>query len=297
VSSLTTEKNRTSAVSLIFSIGVGSSALGGAVCGYLPQWLARAGLSLGAVDVKRLILIASSALAALGLFAILRLRLPLPPSVGSAEPGLRRAGWLRSFRAGAFLWRFLPCMALWTALLGAFTPFANVYLSRDLHIPLTRIGLIFSVVQVVQLCSGLLVPMLVRRLGMMNAIVATQLGTAVFLALMAGTQKAGVAIALYLAFSATQWMSSPGLYTLLMNETAEDQRSSASALVMFCNNLASSATTAGAGILLTRFGYTPVLLGIAGCGLSLAVLCRVLLTPNRSGRVAQPPVGIEAVMD
>ena len=76
VASLTTEKNRTSAISLIFSVGVGTSALGGAVSGYLPQWLRMAGFSMQSAEVKRLILLASCALAAAGMLAVLRLRLP-----------------------------------------------------------------------------------------------------------------------------------------------------------------------------------------------------------------------------
>ena len=66
-------------------------------------------------------------------------------------------------------------MALWAAVLAAFTPFANVYLSRDLHIPLSQIGLIFSAAQIVQLCMGLLTPLVFRGLGLVNGIVATQI--------------------------------------------------------------------------------------------------------------------------
>ncbi len=66
-------------------------------------------------------------------------------------------------------------MALWSAILAAFTPFANVYLARDLHVPLTRIGLIFSSAQLVQLCLGLLTPLIFRMLGLINGIVATQI--------------------------------------------------------------------------------------------------------------------------
>src|SRR6266702_6578844 len=36
---LTTEDNRAFAFSLIFSASIGTSTLGGVVCGYLPQWL------------------------------------------------------------------------------------------------------------------------------------------------------------------------------------------------------------------------------------------------------------------
>lgn len=297
VASLTTEKNRTSAISLIFSVGVGTSALGGAVCGYLPQWLRMAGISMQSAEVKRLILLASCALAATGMLAALRLRLPARvEDAESAASVWKGAAWLRGFKLNKFLLRFLPCMALWSAVLAAFTPFANVYLSRELHIPLARIGLIFSVAQVVQLTAGLFLPLVIRGLGMINGIVATQLAAALSLALLAAAHHEGLAIVLYLSFSAAQWMSSPGLYNLLMNETPEDERSPASAMTMFSNALVSSVATAGAGILLTRFGYAPVLLGIAGCALVIAVLCRILMGPRRAGGAA-PQIATHTVTD
>jgi predicted MFS family arabinose efflux permease len=293
VASLTTEKNRTSAISLIFSVGVGTSALGGAVSGYLPQWLRMAGFSMQSAEVKRLILLASCAIAAVGMLALLRLRLPQRSDDGeNSVSAWRGAAWLRGFRLNAFLWRFLPCMALWSAVLAAFTPFANVYLSRDLHLPLARIGLIFSLAQVLQVTAGLFLPLVVRAVGLINGIVATQLATALSLALLAAAHHEGLAIVLYLSFSAAQWMSSPALYNLLMNETPEGERSPASAMTMFSNALVGSVATAGAGMLLARFGYAPVLLGIAGFALTIAVLCRILMAPRRaSGAVSQIATG------
>jgi MFS family permease len=288
IASLTTEKNRTSAISLIFSVGVGTSALGGAVCGYLPQWLGMAGFSMQSAEVKRLILLVSCALAAAGMLAALRLHLPPRARDGeSAVSVWNGAAWLRGFRLNAFLRRFLPCMALWSAVLAAFTPFANVYLS-------VRIGLIFSLAQVVQLTAGLFLPVVMRALGMINGIVATQLATALCLALLATAHHEGLAIVLYLSFSAAQWMSCPGLYNLLMNETPEGERSPASAMAMFSNALVSSVATAGTGILLARFGYPPVLLGLAGVALIIAVLCRILMGPRR--RTA-PQIATHTVTD
>lgn len=278
VARLTTEKNRTSAISLIFSVGVGTSALGGAVCGYLPQWLRMAGMGMAPAEVKRLILILSCVIAAFGLLGVLRLRMPAQQQPEASERLLpQRAAWLRNLRPSAFLWRFLLCMTLWSAMIAAFTPFANIYLSRDLHIPLARVGLIFSITQVLQLLMGLLLPLIFRFLGMIRGIVATQLATALSLALLAVVHSESIAIALYLAFSAAQWMSAPGLYNLLMDETPDEERSNASAMTMFSNSLAGSWATAGAGILFTRFGYSPVLLGLAAFAVAVAMLCRLLL--------------------
>jgi glycerophosphoryl diester phosphodiesterase/HEAT repeat protein/MFS family permease len=283
VARLTTEENRTSAFSLIFSVSIGTSMLGGIVCGYLPQWLRMIGIAMQASEVKRAILLVSCGIALIGLFPALRLQLP-SQSDEQSEPldtsALKHR--IRSADYRAFLIRYLPLMALWSAVLLSFTPFANVYLSRDLHIPMARIGLTFSAVQVLQLCMGLLTPIVFRLLGLVNGIVATQLVAAVSLASMAGSRHASAAIPLYLTFSAAQWMGSPGLYNLLMNETPDNDRSTAAAMTLFCNALAGSAATAGAGMLFTRFGYPPVLFGIATVAATVAILFLVLIPRRKS---------------
>jgi MFS family permease len=282
VARLTTEKGRTAAFSLIFSASIATSALGGVVCGYLPHWLKMSGIVMQAEEIKRLILLAACGIALMGLIPVLRLR--MPPEQEDALPVAtltERESWFRRWKPRPFLLRFLPSMALWSAVSASFNPFANVYLSTNLHIPLTRIGLIFSTTQVVQFCLGILTPMVFRALGLVNGIVATQVATATALACMAGATDGRLAVALYLCFSAAQWMSAPGLYNLLMNETPDKERSTAAAMTMFCNALAGSAATAGAGILFTRFGYPPVLVGIAALALTVAILFRLTNTPRQ----------------
>jgi MFS family permease len=289
VGRLTNEKNRASAFSLIFSVSIGTSALGGVVCGYLPKWLRMAGIAMRTVDTERLILLAACGVAFVGLVPALGLRVPLQSAEEpSAEVRPLPQSWFRQWIPSPFLVRFLPLMALWAAILSAFTPFANVYLARDLHVPLTRIGLIFSAAQVVQLCLGLLTPVVFRLLGLVNGIVATQIAAAVALASMAGVRDERAAVVFYLTFSAAQWMSSPGLYNLLMSETPDKERATAAAMTLFCNSLAGSVATAGAGILFARFGYPPVLLGIAALATAVAILFRTLIAPQSRSVAMQP---------
>ncbi len=287
IARLTTEQNRTSAFSLIFSASIGTATLGGVVCGYLPQWLKMAGFVMQPSEVKRLILLAACGIAAAGIFAVIRLKLPLTETSDESEatgivenseqrsPGARKGRpW---WKIHPFLLRFLPSMALWTAVVASFTPFANVYLSRELHLPLAQIGLVFSVAQIVQFAVGLLTPVLFRVLGLVKGIVATQLMTAVAVGCLAGIRNAQLAIVVYLLFSGMQWMSAPGLYNLLMSKVPDEERSSAAGMTMFCNAVMGSAATAGAGILFTRFGYPPVLVGIAALAVVAAVLFRSLV--------------------
>ncbi len=153
--------------------------LGGIVCGYLRDWLGMVGIALQAVEVKRVILLLSCAIAFLGLLPVIRLGLPAQSETSPAAPQTqstarwpRRWAWLRGafgeWKWNPFLRRFLPLMAAWSGLLAAFNTFGNVYLSRQLHIQMTQIGLIFSTVQVLQLCMGLLAPIVFRLLGLVK---------------------------------------------------------------------------------------------------------------------------------
>jgi hypothetical protein len=251
------------------------------VCGYLRQWLGMAGIAMRAAEVKRMILLVSCGIVLLGLIPVLRLR--VQSQIGEeakTKIDLERGKWLRAWKLRPFLLRFLPSMALWSAVLAAFTPYGNIYLARDLHISMAKIGLIFSAVQVVQFCMGLATPVVFRVLGLANGIAVIQIAAAVVLGSLARVTNGKLAVALYLTFAAAQWMSLPGLYNLLMNETPDGDRSTASALMMFFNSLAGSAATAGAGVLFTRFGYPPVLLGLAIVALAVALLLRFLIAPR-----------------
>jgi len=278
IARLTTEKNRASAFSLIFSVSIGTSALGSVICGYLPQWLRAAGFVMQAAEVKRMILIASCAIASIAIIPLLRLQIPLPESEAPSQSHAQTTK--QPWRISPFLQLFLPSMALWTATQAAFTPFANVYLSKNLQMSMPQIGLVFSASQLVQLCLGLLTPLVFRRLGLVNGIVATQVATAAALGCMAGTSNRGLAVALFLSFSAAQWMSSPGLYNLLMSKVPDEERSSASAMTLFCNALLGSIATAGAGILFAQFAYPRVLVGISAAAVIAALLFKFLVAPT-----------------
>lgn len=295
VARLTTEKARTSAFSLIFSVSIGTSILGGIVSGYLPLWLKAAGIAMQAAEIKRLVLLGACGIALTSFLPLLYLHIPAQ-SQGEADGNPRTSKrWFHVLLHDPFLLRFLPLMALWAAVLAAFTPFANVYLSRELHIQLARVGLIFSATQALQFCMGLLVPLIVRVLGLVHGIVATQLIAALALIAMALSGSGSVAIALYLVFSAAQWASSPVLYNLLMNETSDRQRSTAAAMALFLNAFAATVATSGAGILFNRFGYKPVLLGIAGVAVVAAMLFRILIPPHRP--VTSPAIAVACLED
>lgn len=280
--SLTSESNRVAATGLIFSVGIGTTALGAAVTGYLSQWVGMLGSSLGPGDVKRMVLLISSGVVALGTIPLIRL-----PETHSAPAEAIAVREHLALLGSNFLRRFLPCMALWTALLGAFTPFAAVYFASQRHVSLAHVGLIFSASQLAQLMGGLLVPAVERGLGMMKGILVFQLATGVLLALTAISTEPAWCVVFFCGYSAAQWICSPGLYTLLMNKVADADRPGASSLVMFSNSLLTAGATSALGILLLHLGYPAVMIGIGAIECALAIAFRWLIT-ERTPAIAVP---------
>jgi MFS family permease len=289
--SLTSESNRTAATGLIFSVGIGATACGVAASGYLSRWVGLLGSAMGPADVKRAVLLLSSAIVACGAIALTRL-----PELSTAPPetiGLReQSAVLRQ----PFLRCFLPCMALWTSLLGAFTPFATVYFAQQRHVSLSNVGLIFSASQLAQLIGGVVVPLVERSFGLTRGIVISQLATGVLLTLTAVSSQPAWCIFFFCSFSAAQWICSPAMYTLLMNNVSETDRAGASALVMFSNYLLTAAATPAVGILLLRFGYPVMMIAIAALQCILAITFRWLI-PERTPAAVLSPIRAESFTD
>lgn len=287
VARLSTEENRAAAFGLIYSTSVGMSALSGMVCGYLPLWMHSAGLVMEPAEAKRIMLLAACAIAATGLLAIVRLRIPQEQYNNSGEGAVEKSAPARQWRPHPFLLRFFPALILWTAVLTSFAPFSNVYLSQGRHIPLSKIGVIFFMAQIIQSFLGLLSTVLFRKLGLVNGIVVTQVLTAITLSLLGATQNIGLVAPLFIAFTSIQWMSTPGLENLLMSGVPDVNRSSAASMMMFCNAVVAAAATSGTGILFVRFGYPHVMFGISALALIAATLFRTLISSPEGHAPAQ----------
>jgi predicted MFS family arabinose efflux permease len=77
-----------------------------------------------------------------------------------------------------------------------------------------------------------------------------------------------------------QYMSEPGMFTLLMEGVPEGDRNSASALNFLVAFSAQAIAAATAGHLLTTFGYPPVMIGAAFVCAGAALLFRILLAKH-----------------
>jgi MFS family permease len=244
------EKRRPAAFSFFYATMFTTGITGGFVGGRLPLW----------VHGKQPALLIASALAALALWPASRLRsgAPAPEKTKKIYPRTR------------FMLRYLIPFAIWNLATGSFNPFFNAYFAR-LGYGSERIGVTFSTAQLAQVATVLLAPLVFRKAGLANGVAWMMAATAVGLVCLAA-RPAGAAAAAYVGYMAFQWMSEPGLSTLLMNGVEERERGGASAmnyLVMFAAN-ALAALVGGAVVI--RFGYGVALAGSAG----LAVLAAAL---------------------
>lgn len=250
IARLTTEKARSIGFSISTASSIALGILGGWLGGQLPGWLGG----------KRPALLAGCALAFLSLWPAARLRIAPAPSEGA-----------KLYPRSRFVVRFLMVFALWNLATGAFNPFFNMYFAGHLHTPVERIGLIFSASQFAQVAALMLAPMVLRRLGLVSGTAAMLMATAVALSALAAGPAGWMAAAVYAVFMAFQYMSDPGINTLLMGRVRDEERSGAAALMMLASFAAQFVASFAGGRAITRFGYPAVL----ACAAALAALAAV----------------------
>jgi MFS family permease len=160
--------------------------------------------------------------------------------------------------------------AIWNLGTGCFNPFVNTYWAH-MRLPVARIGLIFSGSQLAQVVCILLAPLVLRKWGVLTGTAAMMMATALALVGLATTPAAAGAVVLFISYTAVQYMSDPGINTLLMGRVREQERSGAAALMMLASFAAQFVSAPVAGASITRFGYPLVLV----CGAGLAAIAAV----------------------
>ncbi len=266
IANLTNEKNRPFAFSLVFSSGIGTGIIGGQMGGRLPGWLARIHPFLTSHGSKQAALLIACGIVALATWPASRLKFASVP--------VREK---RFFPRNQFVFRFLAAIAVWSLVTGAFSPFFNAYFSQYLRMPLERIGVVTSVSQVSQALAVLAAPFIFQKFGVVTGIVYTQIATAVALGCLAAVPGASAAAVVYAGYMALQWMSEPGMYSLLMSRVTPSEQTGASTLNFLVISLAQAIAAAAAGASFVRFGYPAVLSVTAGLALAAAFLFRMLL--------------------
>jgi hypothetical protein len=259
-------KNQPLAYSLCTVEGMGMGILAGLAGGWMPKLLVGAGAVTTAVTAKRAAMLAACGTALVAVLPASRLRLP------AFEPQTKTA-----YPRGPFIARFLAAMAVWSLATGAFNPFFNAYFAHHLRLAVERVGLIYACGQVAQVVALLAAPLVLRRFGLVGGITAMQLATGLALALLGASSFPAASAMLYAGYVSFQWMSEPGLFTLLMNGVAPEQQSGASSLNFLVVFTMNAVAAAGAGFAFVRFGYPAVLMASGGIAVAAALLFRSLL--------------------
>ena len=285
VAALTDEKNRPMGFSLWTGWGIGLGVICGTLAGHLPGWIQGAGVAASAKDAKQVALFLGAAVA---LFSpLLLVRLPLQRAADAAPKIFPRTPFVKRYMAAFFVWNLA---------LGLFNPFFSAYLSRQLHMPVAMIGTVYSISQAAQLAALLAAPAILRRWGVVPGIAAMQMGVALSLAVLAFSPAATVAAATYAAFMAFQFMSEPGMFTLLMSRVEEGERAGVSAINHFVMSGSQAAAAGVGGVAVTHFGYARVLASAAGIAALAACLFRLLVQDSHADGAAHPqlpPIPLE----
>jgi predicted MFS family arabinose efflux permease len=240
----------------MFAVGIGGNWLGGR----LPLWMGG----------KRPVLIASAALVAAAVLPAMRLK-----------EWPRAEAQHRVWPRNRFLALYLAPFALWHLATGTFNPFNNLYFAR-LGFSVERIGSVLSASQLAQIAALLAAPAIIRRTGLLGGIVLMMTATAFGLGALAAQPSPAAAVAAYAMYMSFQWMSEPGLNTLLMNHVHERERGGASALNYLVAFGAQAVAAFGGGSLFARMGYAWTLTGAAVLALTAAALFGVLLRSPRA---------------
>jgi predicted MFS family arabinose efflux permease len=276
---LTNDKNRAFGFSIIFSFGIGDGILGSLFGGHLPGWLGRIAPMTSHAHIMRSALLIASGITAVALWPTSRLRFTHTPAPEK-----------KFYHLNPFLRRYLPAIAIWTLATGAFSPFANVYFSQYLRMPVERIGAVFSASQFSQVIAILAAPLIFRKFGLIAGIMYMQIATAVALGCLSVVPGTASAALVYVGFMAFQWMSEPGMYSLLMSEVTPAERSSASAMNFLVISAANAIAAFAGGSAFVHFGYPAVLTMSAGVAFVAALVFRLSLGGRE--QTSRAPIGL-----
>jgi len=270
IARLTSDKARATGFSFSTSSSIALGICGGWLGGHLPGWLGG----------KRPAMLAGCALVALALWPAARLRIGPAPAEGA-----------KLYPRSRFVVRFLIVWAIWNLATGAFNPFFTTFFAR-LHTPVERIGLIMSGSQLAQVAALMLAPLVLRRMGLVSGTAAMLLATALALGGLAAGPTGWAAAAVFMAYTSSQWMSEPGINTLVMDRVREQERTGASALMMLVAFAAQLVASLAGGAAIAKFGYSAMLACAAGVAAVAAVAFRALPAVHVAvaDGVAEPPL-------
>ncbi|HVN06636.1 MAG TPA: MFS transporter [Bryobacteraceae bacterium] len=254
IARLTSDQSRASGFSISTTISISLGIFGNWLGGHLPHLLGG----------KRPAMLAACGLVGAALWPAARLRIGPAPAEGA-----------KLYPRNRFVVQFLMVWAVWNLATGAFNPFFATFFA-SLHTPVEKIGLILSGSQLAQVGALTLAPVILRKMGLVSGTAAMLLATALALGGLASGPVGWATIAVFMAYTSCQWMSEPGVNTLLMDRVRDQERTGASALMMLVAFGAQFIASFAGGAAIAKFGYSAMLACAAGLAAIAAVAFRAL---------------------
>jgi len=147
---------------------------------------------------------------------------------------------------------------------GLIIPFFNLYFKDRFQLPISSIGIIFSIGSIITATGTLIAPVVKERFGAIKAIVLMQALSLPFILVLAFTKKTYLAITSYFTRGALMNAAVPINQNTYMELVPEDIRASAVSLTEMSWNISWGIAASISGMLIGRFGYTlPILLMFA----------------------------------
>jgi MFS family permease len=271
IAAVTTEKSRARGFSFICSSGISIGILGSLAAARLPGWVLRLHWASSEIASYRVSLLIGCAIVLLSLWPLARVKMSAAPL-----PSGRKL-----HRPSPIVLRFLIAVLVWNLGTGVFNPFTSVFFAR-MRMPVERIGYVFSSSQLAQVAAILCAPFVFRKFGTVRAIWGMEMATALGLVALASAGGPLWAAAAYTSYMAFQYMSEPGMFTLLMESVPTGDRNGASALNFLVSFTGQAIAASVAGWMLARFGYPPVLVAGAVICVAAAFLLRTLRPPSQA---------------
>ncbi len=235
-----------------FAVEILASVIAVAGSGWLAHRLAG---TLGSEVVGlRIALLVAVGLLSLAIVPYLFIRSPAPAQQE------RRGFSLRRFRHRGLLARLaLPAFLVGTGA-GLVIPFLNLYFRDRFALDPGRIGVIFGVSQALTALGFAVGPIMARRLGMVRAIVTTELLSIPFFVTLAFTQNLPVAMVAFWFRGALMNMNHPISRNFAMEIVDHDEQPMANAVLELTWNLAWMVSAQVGGWVIDRHGFVPPML-------------------------------------
>jgi predicted MFS family arabinose efflux permease len=252
------DEERTYIFSISFGVTILAGMIGSLIFGKLVAILGT--LDGGMVSAYRWVFILA---VGLGLLAILPFSKIKAADPDRSEKGSNLSLALLRRRLNLYTRLFLPHFLVGTGA-GLIIPFLNIYFRDRFELTPDIIGYFYFAVNATMFLGILAGPVLVRKMGMIRAIVITQLLSMPFMVILAFTYSVPVAFAAFLIRGALMNLGVPIGSNFSMEMVDKSEQALVNALLMLSWTGAWMVSTAVGGLLIEKYGYTlPLLIAVA----------------------------------